>query len=145
MALLADMATPNVRTAARRYPGDLNSDRQARRTSLIIGAASDCGELYTIHQPRQRQRYCRLRHLPVKYTQMIHRRWVMAFLLAWLASDSARAQDAAPLQGKSTLVYIGTHTSDKARGIYLFRLQSAGTDVFQNVTLVPLGLAAESA
>ena len=48
------------------------------------------------------------------------------------------------MQGKSTLVYIGTHTSDKAKGIYLFRLQSAGTEVFQNVTLVPLGLAAET-
>ena len=55
------------------------------------------------------------------------------------------AQEAPPPQGKSTLVYIGTHTSDKAKGIYLFRLQSAGTEVFQNVTLVPLGLAAETA
>lgn len=65
--------------------------------------------------------------------------------MAGLAATGALAQEAPPLQGKSTLVYIGTHTGDKAKGIYLFRLQSAGTEVFQNVTLVPLGLAAETA
>ena len=42
-----------------------------------------------------------------------------------------------------TLVYIGTYTGEKSKGIYLFRLQSAGDEVFQNVTLVPLGIAAE--
>jgi 6-phosphogluconolactonase len=76
---------------------------------------------------------------------MIIRRRVPALLLAGLAVTGAWAQEAPPLQGKSTLVYIGTHTGDKAKGIYLFRLQSAGTEVFQNVTLVPLGLAAETA
>lgn len=45
---------------------------------------------------------------------------------------------------KATLVYIGTYTGTTSRGIYAFRLQSAGSDVFQNVTLVPLGLAAET-
>jgi 6-phosphogluconolactonase len=72
-------------------------------------------------------------------------RQVPALLLAGLAVTGASAQEAPPLQGKSTLVYIGTRTSDKGKGIYLFRLQSAGTEVFQNVTLVPLGLAAETA
>ena len=48
-----------------------------------------------------------------------------------------------PLQGKATLVYIGTG-GNKGKGIHLFRLQSAGTEVSQNVTLVPLGLAAET-
>jgi 6-phosphogluconolactonase len=76
---------------------------------------------------------------------MVNRRRVLALLLAGLAATAVDAQEAPPLQGKSTLVYIGTHTSDKAKGIYLFRLQSAGTEVFQNVTLVPLGLAAETA
>ena len=76
---------------------------------------------------------------------MVTRRQVLALLLAGLAATAAGAQEAPPLQAKSTLVYIGTHTSDKAKGIYLFRLQSAGTEVFQNVTLVPLGLAAETA
>jgi 6-phosphogluconolactonase len=41
-----------------------------------------------------------------------------------------------------TLVYIGTYTGEQSKGIYLFRLQSQGDEVFQNVTLVPLGLAA---
>jgi 6-phosphogluconolactonase len=48
-----------------------------------------------------------------------------------------------PIQGKATLVYIGTSDA-KGKGIHLFRLQSAGDEVFQNVTLVPLGLAAET-
>ncbi|HZS08680.1 MAG TPA: lactonase family protein [Blastocatellia bacterium] len=48
-----------------------------------------------------------------------------------------------PPQGKATLVYIGAG-GDKGKGIHLFRLQSVGTEVSQNVTLVPLGLAAET-
>ena len=79
---------------------------------------------------------------------MTNRRLVPALLLAGLAGTAAGAgaQETPPLQGKSTLVYIGTHTSanDKAKGIYFYRLQSAGTEVFQNVTLVPLGIAAET-
>lgn len=61
---------------------------------------------------------------------MTNRRRVLALVLAGLAAPAAWAQEAPPLQGKSTLVYIGTHTSDKGKGIYLFRLQSAGTEVF---------------
>jgi 6-phosphogluconolactonase len=47
------------------------------------------------------------------------------------------------VSSKDTLVYVGTH-GEKGKGIHVFRLQSAGSEVFQNVTLVPLGLAAES-
>jgi 6-phosphogluconolactonase len=43
-----------------------------------------------------------------------------------------------------TLVYVGTYTGAKSKGIYLFRLQTSGLEVSQNITLVPLGLAAES-
>jgi 6-phosphogluconolactonase len=76
---------------------------------------------------------------------MAIRRSALMPLLAGLSGIfvSAQAPEPPPLQGKSTLVYIGTHT-DKGKGIYLFRLQSAGTEVFQNVTLVPLGVAAET-
>ncbi len=44
----------------------------------------------------------------------------------------------------STLVYVGTLTGDKGKGIYLFRLQTENLEVSQNITLVPLGLAAET-
>ena len=76
---------------------------------------------------------------------MTFRGLALALLVAALTAEVAFAQgsEAPPAQGKSTLVYIGTHT-DKGKGIYFFRLQSAGTDVFQNVTLVPLGIAAET-
>src|SRR5262245_45852088 len=47
------------------------------------------------------------------------------------------------LQGKDTLVYIGSG-GVKGKGIHVFRLETTGTDVSQNVTLVPLGLAAET-
>ena len=45
-------------------------------------------------------------------------------------------------KGDPTLVFVGSYTGEKSRGIYLFRLQPEGDEVFQNVTLVPLGLAA---
>ena len=44
----------------------------------------------------------------------------------------------------TTLVYAGTFTGDKSKGIYLFRLQTQNLDVSQNILLVPLGLAAET-
>src|SRR5687768_2348879 len=43
-----------------------------------------------------------------------------------------------------TLVYVGTYTGAKSKGIYLFRFQPEGDVVRQNVTLVPLGLAVET-
>jgi 6-phosphogluconolactonase len=43
-----------------------------------------------------------------------------------------------------TLVYVGTYTGPKSQGIYLFRLETEGPEVSQNITLVPLGLAAAS-
>jgi 6-phosphogluconolactonase len=42
-----------------------------------------------------------------------------------------------------TLVYVASG-GRQGKGIYVFRLQPQGTEVFQNVTLVPLGLAAET-
>ncbi len=45
---------------------------------------------------------------------------------------------------KETLVYVGTYTKARSKGIYLFRLQTSGLEVSQNITLVPMGLAAES-
>jgi 6-phosphogluconolactonase len=41
-----------------------------------------------------------------------------------------------------TLVYVGTYTKAPSKGIYLFRLQTDNLEVSQNITLVPLGLAA---
>src|SRR5438128_10849961 len=73
-----------------------------------------------------------------------HRRIVfpLSAVLLFCALIYAQSPDP-PLQGKATLVYIGTG-GNKGKGIHLFRLQSAGTEVSQNVTLVPLGLAAET-
>ncbi len=46
----------------------------------------------------------------------------------------------------ATLVYVGTYTAPQGRGkgIYLFRLQTENLEVSQNITLVPLGIAAET-
>ena len=41
-----------------------------------------------------------------------------------------------------TLVYVGTYTGPKSRGIYLFRLQPDRSGASQNIVLAPLGLAA---
>jgi 6-phosphogluconolactonase len=43
-----------------------------------------------------------------------------------------------------TLVYVGTYTGAKSKGIYVFRLETRNPDVSQNVLLVPLGLAVET-
>lgn len=43
-----------------------------------------------------------------------------------------------------TLVYVGTYTRQKSKGIYCYRLQTRNNEVAQNITLVPLGLAAEA-
>ena len=43
-----------------------------------------------------------------------------------------------------TVVYVGTYTGPKSQGIYVFRLQTESPEVSQNITLVPLGLAAAS-
>jgi 6-phosphogluconolactonase len=44
----------------------------------------------------------------------------------------------------ATLVYVGTYTSAKSKGIYLFRLQSENAGGSERVTLAPLGVAAET-
>jgi 6-phosphogluconolactonase len=44
---------------------------------------------------------------------------------------------------KATLVYVGT-SGPKSKGIYFYRLQTEDLEVSQNITLVPLGLAAET-
>jgi 6-phosphogluconolactonase len=66
-------------------------------------------------------------------------RCLVVLFLFVTASGLAQKMAADP-----TFVYIGTYTGEKSKGIYLFRLQSQGDEVFQNVTLVPLGLAAET-
>lgn len=71
---------------------------------------------------------------------------VVALLLGRLTSgvDLNAAAGDPPLL-KETLVYVGTYThGGKGKGIYLFRLQTTNLEVSQNITLVPLGLAAES-
>jgi 6-phosphogluconolactonase len=45
---------------------------------------------------------------------------------------------------KDTLVYVGTYTGPKSKGIYAFRLQTQNEEVSQNILLVPMGLVAES-
>jgi 6-phosphogluconolactonase len=52
-----------------------------------------------------------------------------------------------PMKGDAdheTLVYVGTNTGPKSKGIYVYRLQAKNADVSQNILLVPMGLAAET-
>jgi 6-phosphogluconolactonase len=46
----------------------------------------------------------------------------------------------------ATMVYVGTYTDtpSKSKGIYQFWLRTEGNEVSQNITLVPLGVAAET-
>lgn len=85
--------------------------------------------------------------LPRRKKTMMTRARVLAVLIGVAASGVASTQGLDPGKpaGKDTLVYVGSGAGGQGKGIYLFRLQSAGSEVFQNVTLVPLGLAAEAA
>src|SRR5947208_1492486 len=44
----------------------------------------------------------------------------------------------------ATLLYAGTYTRGKSKGIYYYWLQTDHLEVSQNITLNPLGLAAET-
>jgi 6-phosphogluconolactonase len=66
------------------------------------------------------------------------------FVLSAVIIQAAQSEGAAVIAKNATLVYVGSRTEMKGKGIYLFRLQPQGSEVFQNVTLVPLGIAAET-
>jgi 6-phosphogluconolactonase len=61
-----------------------------------------------------------------------------------LCQTAEAAADAPPKN--ASLVYVGTYTDTpaKSKGIYLFWLRTEGNEVSQNITLMPLGVAAET-
>jgi 6-phosphogluconolactonase len=59
-------------------------------------------------------------------------------------AQTGPSQAVGAVPSNATLVYVGTYTGPKSKGIYLFRLQTDNLEVSQNITLVPLGLAAET-
>lgn len=67
-----------------------------------------------------------------------------ALLLTLLAALAPAARAAVYDPQTDTLVYVGTYTRGKSQGIYFYRLQTRNLEVAQNITLVPLGLAAEA-
>jgi 6-phosphogluconolactonase len=58
------------------------------------------------------------------------------------AEPAAEAPAKATVTPADTLAYVGTFTKGQSKGIYVFRLQTQNLEVSQNITLVPLGLAA---
>ncbi|MDB6016415.1 MAG: pgl 1 [Pedosphaera sp.] len=62
-----------------------------------------------------------------------------------VSAAEAEQKPAAEDARNATLVYAGTYTGKKSRGIYLFRLKAENNEASENITLVPLGLAAETA
>src|SRR5438552_1843456 len=67
---------------------------------------------------------------------------IISLLIALCCCMTSFAAD--PDQSRDTLVYVGTYTQKESKGIYLFKLQTTNLEVSQNITLVPLGLAAET-
>ena len=74
---------------------------------------------------------------------------VVFLAVAMLPLGKVRGAEADPppaatsVSPDDTLVYVGTYTGPKSKGIYLFKLQTENLDATQNIKLVPLGLAAE--
>ena len=64
-------------------------------------------------------------------------------LLGFQAS-AAESDQTVAVNDNKPMVYVGTYTGGKSKGIYLFTLEKQGNEVSPNVTLVPLGLAAET-
>src|SRR6185369_4936587 len=65
--------------------------------------------------------------------------------MAMLSCAPARGAEGDAPPKNASVVYIGTYTEGtKSKGIYYFWLRTQGNEVSQNITLVPLGLAAES-
>src|SRR5437899_3242524 len=68
-----------------------------------------------------------------------------SLLAALLFSHAVRAAEGDAPPKNASLVYVGTYTEGTpSKGIYYFWLRTQGNEVSQNITLVPLGLAAES-
>jgi 6-phosphogluconolactonase len=70
---------------------------------------------------------------------------VALFLLAMIAPLAAAQtkpmEKDAPVE---PFVYVGTYTQKGSKGIYVYRLKTRNLEVSQNITLDPLGLAAET-
>jgi 6-phosphogluconolactonase len=78
--------------------------------------------------------------LPVRFALLLG-------LIAALTPIRAELPGEVPMKGdadQETLVYVGTNTGPKSKGIYLYRLQAKNDVVSQNILLVPMGLAAEA-
>lgn len=73
---------------------------------------------------------------------------IVAVLFSGAFSQAGTSQAPAgeTVPRSATLVYVGTYTTGKStsKGIYVFRLQTENLEVSQNITLAPLGLAAET-
>jgi 6-phosphogluconolactonase len=79
--------------------------------------------------------------LPSRISRVLFRSLILATFLC----GGTRAAEQSSVSPGDTLVYVGTYTGGKSKGIYLFKLQTEIRGQQKNVTLIPLGLAAELA
>src|SRR5947209_3324012 len=102
----------------------LSSPKQTRLTNLRF-------------RPRQRGKVL-LVSRPLRLSRTVV---VVSLLIALFFAGAGAVRGT---EAKETFVYVGTYTGEKSKGIYLFRLQTQNLEVSQNITLVPLGLAAQT-
>ena len=73
---------------------------------------------------------------------------LMLMFLCAAAPRTSQPSSASTAEPGDTFVYVGTYTggsgASASKGIYLFKLQTQNLEVSQNITLVPMGLAAET-
>jgi 6-phosphogluconolactonase len=86
---------------------------------------------------------------PINTSRVVVGTLLLAALLLGVPAARAQQESKQPmpppeLLEKEPFVYVGTYTEKGSKGIYAFRLQTKGLEVSQNITLVPLGLAAEA-
>src|SRR5436853_6530371 len=88
-------------------------------------------------------------HVHFRFRASLGALFIVAMAICTISLRISVATGAEPKGGddlkNSTLVYVGTYTnSGKSKGIYVFRLQTQNLEVSQNITLAPLGLAAQT-
>ena len=67
--------------------------------------------------------------------------FLLAMLAPFTAAQTKPMEKDAPVE---PFVYVGTYTQKGSKGIYAYRLKTRNLEVSQNITLDPLGLAAEA-
>lgn len=136
----------------REFPGSVNR-REAPATKLLIRVAGGNRGVTTKEKKVEAvKKPCKIRLFPMAAVESrallrseimfrLHLSLLIAALLGGAIEDARGQKDL----GAESLIYVGTYTGAKSKGIYLFRMRTSDDpNIPQYVTMTPLGLVAET-